>query len=181
MLSVTLTLSDNKSQLNAQYFPAVDLSDGDYVCGLIDFQTFNSIPNVDETNNLIYYGYDGDNLNNQINDTTIEYNDVNKDNNENEINNESSSKISAKSQRKKRAVANVIKLKQTKACVSIPIGSYELEDLAKYLEKVMSKRFIRLVLLANKNTLRCQIFCSQPIDFTKPNTIRALLGFRHEE
>lgn len=31
---------------------------------------------------------------------------------------------------------------------------------------------------ANKNTLQCELLCSQPINFTKPNTIGPLLGFR---
>lgn len=58
MSSITLTLTGNLSQLEAEYFPSIDLSDGDYVCGLIDFQTFNSIPNVDETNDLFYFGHE---------------------------------------------------------------------------------------------------------------------------
>lgn len=56
MSSITLTLSGNSAHLQAEYFPTIDLSDGNYVCGLIDFQTFNSIPNVDGTNNMFYYG-----------------------------------------------------------------------------------------------------------------------------
>lgn len=52
MASITLTLTGDSSLLSAQYCPSIDISDGDYVCGLIDFQTFNSIPNIDETNKL---------------------------------------------------------------------------------------------------------------------------------
>lgn len=57
MSAITLTLAGNSSELQAEYFPAIDLSDGDYVCGLVNFQTINSIPNVDESNNLFYYGH----------------------------------------------------------------------------------------------------------------------------
>lgn len=57
MSSLTLTLTGNSSHLKADYFPPIDLSQGEYVCGLIDFQTFNSIPNIDEINNKFHYGY----------------------------------------------------------------------------------------------------------------------------
>lgn len=54
-MSLTLTLTGNSSILTAQYFPSLDLKT-DYVCGLIDFQTYNSIPNVDSKNNLFHIG-----------------------------------------------------------------------------------------------------------------------------
>lgn len=55
MPSLVLTLTNNKSVLSAQYFPPI-LLNSSYECALIDFQTVNSIPNVDETNNLFHYG-----------------------------------------------------------------------------------------------------------------------------
>lgn len=58
-MSVTLTLSGNTSILTTEYFPPIELSsEREYVCGLIDFQTYNSIPNVDKTNNLFHIGND---------------------------------------------------------------------------------------------------------------------------
>lgn len=54
---LTITLSGNKSTLTAEYFPPIELSRNfEYVCGLVDFQTYNSIPNVDEANNLFHIG-----------------------------------------------------------------------------------------------------------------------------
>lgn len=56
MSSITLTLSGNTSELSANYFPPIKLDeDGEYVCGLVDFQTFMSIPNIAEENNRFYY------------------------------------------------------------------------------------------------------------------------------
>ncbi|XP_065368788.1 uncharacterized protein LOC135961222 [Calliphora vicina] len=75
-MSITLTLNGNSSILTANYFPPIALEE-DYECSLIDFHTYNSIPNVDEDNNLFHIG---DNI------------------------------------------------------IEIPIGSYELEDIADYLE-----------------------------------------------
>lgn len=56
MSSVTVTLSGNSSTLEADFFPPITLNDKyQYECGLVDFQTFNCIPNVDETNNSIVF------------------------------------------------------------------------------------------------------------------------------
>lgn len=54
-MALTLTLSGNTSNLHVDYFPPIELSTyHDYVCGLVDFQTYNSIPNVDNSNNLFH-------------------------------------------------------------------------------------------------------------------------------
>jgi len=56
-MTITLTLSGNSSILTTEYFPPIELQDQcEYVCGLVDFQTYNSIPNVDITNNLFHIG-----------------------------------------------------------------------------------------------------------------------------
>ena len=39
----------------ACYFPAVDLSDGDYKLGLMDFKTYYMISNVNSSNNKFYF------------------------------------------------------------------------------------------------------------------------------
>lgn len=54
-MSFTLTLSSNSSILHNDFFPPLEL-DKDYCCGLVDFQTYNSIPNIDEENNLLHIG-----------------------------------------------------------------------------------------------------------------------------
>lgn len=187
MPSVTLTLSGNSSQLNTQYFPAIDLSDGEYVCGLVDFQTFNSIPNIDETNNLFYYGYDVEDRINSTADDSDRDENIGYDYEDNEIganlNYESSPSTEAVERRRRRRAApfDPFRPKQPTTCVVIPTGSYELEHLAIFLKKELHKRFVQIMLLANKNTLRCELLCSQPIDFTQPNTIGPLLGFHNDK
>lgn len=54
-MSRTLSLCGNSSILTIDYFPPIDLN-GEYECGLVDFITYNSIPNIDETNNLLHFG-----------------------------------------------------------------------------------------------------------------------------
>lgn len=57
-MSLTLTLTGDSSILNASYYPAIDLSDDDYELGLTDFETYNTIPNVNSSNNKFYYDFD---------------------------------------------------------------------------------------------------------------------------
>ena len=50
--SLTLTLSGKNSVLEAQYYPQIELNPvKNYVIGLVELYTFNSIPNIDKTNN----------------------------------------------------------------------------------------------------------------------------------
>jgi hypothetical protein len=55
-MSLTLTLSGNTSTLKTEYFPPIELHDNEYVCGLVDFQTYHSIPNIDEESNKFVIG-----------------------------------------------------------------------------------------------------------------------------
>ncbi|KYN23145.1 hypothetical protein ALC57_04449 [Trachymyrmex cornetzi] len=57
-MSLTLTLSGKSSLLAANYFPAIDLSDGDYELGLLIFETYYTISNVNESNNKFYFDKD---------------------------------------------------------------------------------------------------------------------------
>lgn len=54
MTSCTVVLSGKTSELEANFFPPIPL-EGDYVCGLIDFQSYMSIPNITSRNNRLYY------------------------------------------------------------------------------------------------------------------------------
>lgn len=54
-MSITLSLSGNSSVLTANYFPPIELN-REYECALVDFHTYNSIPNVDYDNNLFHIG-----------------------------------------------------------------------------------------------------------------------------
>lgn len=55
--SIILTLSGNTSVLQAEYFPPIELNPSKhYVLGLVEFLTFNAIPNIDSTNNKFHIG-----------------------------------------------------------------------------------------------------------------------------
>ena len=56
-MSLTFSLTGNSSILTADFNPPIYLEDNsDYVIGLSNFETFNVIPNIDETNNKFTYG-----------------------------------------------------------------------------------------------------------------------------
>lgn len=54
-MSLTLSLHARSSLIEVDYFPPIDLNNRNYELALLNFETFNSIPNIDETNNKFYY------------------------------------------------------------------------------------------------------------------------------
>ena len=56
-MSLTLTLSGKSTVLAGNYFPAIDLSDDEL--GLVIFETYHTIPNVNNSNNKFYFVKDG--------------------------------------------------------------------------------------------------------------------------
>ena len=54
-MSFTLSITGSSSNLLTNYSPALQLN-GEYECGLLYFSTFNSIPNVNNSNNKVFYG-----------------------------------------------------------------------------------------------------------------------------
>lgn len=58
-MSLTLTLSGRSSVLAVHYSPAIDLTgDDDYELGLMNFETYHTISNVNASNNKFYFGDD---------------------------------------------------------------------------------------------------------------------------
>lgn len=56
MSSITLTLTGDSSSLTSHFHPEIELDKRyNYSCCLLDFSTYNSIPNVHENNNKFYY------------------------------------------------------------------------------------------------------------------------------
>src|SRR6266566_9955703 len=57
-MSLTLAFRGKEPVLSTYYYPPIELGYGKWELGLVNFQTFNSIPNVDKTNNLFHYDDD---------------------------------------------------------------------------------------------------------------------------
>ena len=118
-MSLTFTIKGNESVLSASFFPPIKLDENlPYFIGMIDFEAYNSIPNIDSTNNKFYYG-------NQM--------------------------------------------------LELPTGTYELEQIEKYLQENLGVATISIK--PETTTLKCCLSSTHAIDFQKPGTIGPLLGF----
>lgn len=62
---------------------------------------------------------------------------------------------------------------------TIPTGSYELHELESIIRELLSPYTDQFELKPNNNTLKCEMTCSAIIDFSTPNSIGPLLGFRN--
>lgn len=60
--------------------------------------------------------------------------------------------------------------------IVIPEGSYEVEDIEKFIKSNL-EHGVEFSLKPNNNTLRVEISCSVNIDFKTANTIGSMLGF----
>lgn len=61
--------------------------------------------------------------------------------------------------------------------VTIPTGSYEIEDIESYVQSVLVHKGIDIVIKPNNNTLRSEIECNHPVNFQPRDSIGHLLGF----
>lgn len=245
MSSITLTLSGTSSHLKSNYFPPIELDRNfTYVCGLINFQTYNSIPNVDIYNNKFYCGklkkhlieismqngvHTVDKLNEYFTDEfkkkdtllKIEFNrqtdkfslfcdktiDFTPKNsigsllgfkrrklaaNESHVSdkefeivffNDFANIQISEEQNSFHIEKNsdyVVKREEFKInnIINLPIGSYEIDDISKYLTKKLKPTGLSLEV--NKNTLKCELQCSEEVDFRNSNSLGNLLGFREQ-
>lgn len=58
--------------------------------------------------------------------------------------------------------------------VDIPEGTYELEDIEKYLQDIIGESSLNIT--PNPNTLKCSFYCVHDVDFSTPNSIGQLFG-----
>jgi hypothetical protein len=57
-MSFLIKLTNNSSELFSKFFPPIPLDDANYEIALLSFDTYNMIPNIDESNNAVYFGND---------------------------------------------------------------------------------------------------------------------------
>jgi len=126
-MSISFSITGRESTLRADFNPPIELEkDVPYEIGLLSFVAYNSIPNVDETNNKFYFD-DG-------------------------------------------------------LFIDIPYGTYEVGDIARYIEENVAKRttpekryFVKIT--PNNNTMVTTLKSTVKVDFSKENSIGSLLGF----
>lgn len=59
--------------------------------------------------------------------------------------------------------------------IRVPTGSYEIEDIEKYLNREIKPDFITIYV--NLNTLRVSIKCTKNVYFPRENSLATILGF----
>lgn len=137
---------------------------------MIDFQTYNTIPNVDSSNNCFHFGYGTG--------KQLKAEEVSISNSEDQGTSLNSMTFTTQSvDGVKLPVLKYNSLYFDVGVINIPIGSYEIDDIYNILKKTLDSYDVKFDLRINTNTLKCQMICSQPIDFTRKNSIGSLLGF----
>ena len=56
------------------------------------------------------------------------------------------------------------KFYEDKEEIIIPIASYKIEDIHRYIQNVLMNRGIEIYIVRNNNTLRIEIFCDREIN-----------------
>lgn len=159
-MSYIFTLSGRESVLSLQLYPPILLDEKEnYELGLINFVTYNTIPNVDKTNNKFYFGTSTM----EIPEGTYEIKDI----------------------------AEIILAQTLKESLPRPkqqpqITRQKRSEVGEQRERVSSSgdskessEFVKII--ANHNTLRCEIKGTQEIHFDKPNSLAKLFGFKNRK
>lgn len=136
-MSYSFVITGNSAVLSAEYHPPIYLDENvEYVIGLVNFETFNTIPNIDIGNNLFLYN-------------------------------------------SQWVIPNMVN-GQMESKIVIPPGSYELEDLNKYIKDYVLQQNSKdtFEMWANNNTLRTHFKTSVKVTF-KDGTIGKVLGFKN--
>lgn len=162
MASITLTLTGETSSLNSHFYPEIELDEkSNYSCCLLDFFSYNSIPNINERNNKFYYIL------------------------EKKLNIDDESDVAFKAMKGYKEIEKDVRWKEYKdllgaratKCVVVPIGVYEIDDITRYLNNEFEKQNVKIAITTDKNTMKCSINSEFDIDFTKNDCIGSFLGF----
>lgn len=175
----TITLNGNASDLSCNFFPPLEVSRNANIC-LLGLQTNNSIPNINDNCNQI--GIVRKNDQKLIRNQTSQL-ELNKNIEicllENQPN-KSNSELNTECKRKniERYSNNNNELIEVKENYTLPTGSYELEEIEAIIKHILPDNIKTFELKANNNTLKCEMLCSEAIDFSTSNSIGKLLGFK---
>lgn len=144
MTSFAVSFTGTSSVLRADFFPEIALDpSSDYYCGLLDFTSYNSIPNIiDKQNNEFKFKY----------------------------------KVEEKRKDPKSVKESIYYVSKEKT-VSLPTGSYEVEDILKYLKAELAAD--RISLTYDICASKVRISFSTQIEWTN-GTVLDVIGFRRE-
>jgi hypothetical protein len=191
MDSFTVTFTGSEPELKSVFFPPIEL-DGNYVIGLVDFQSYNSIFNVKKPLNTLTY-YKVNKITTPKGTITIEALNKALDNKVvvKVTDKETLTKINAKVIPYKGLMLKLNKHKgsiitleegddvyyydmKEPITIEIPEGTYEILDLTREVQKQIPD----FTLVADNNTMKATLVSGNVFDFTKPSLGSVLLGFK---
>jgi hypothetical protein len=191
MDSFTVTFTGSEPELKSVFFPPIEL-DGNYVIGLVDFQSYNSIFNVKKPLNTLTY-YKVNKITTPKGTITIEALNKALDNKVvvKVTDKETLTKIKAKVIPYKGLMLKLNKHKgsiitleegddvyyydmKEPITIEIPEGTYEILELTREVQKQIPD----FTLVADNNTMKATLVSGNVFDFTKPSLGSVLLGFK---
>lgn len=146
MSALTVSFTGTSSVLQANFFPEITLDpNSDYCCGLLDFTSYNSIPNIIEKKN-----------------------------------NEFQFKVKIDEKKKDAKGRETINSVSKEKKVSLPTGSYEVEDILKYLKCELAAEKINLAYEIWAGVSKVHISFDANIEWTG-GTVLNVIGFRKKQ
>lgn len=164
---MSFTISGRSSELSIDFHPPLELDTNlDYVIGLVSFETYMTIPNIDSSNDTIHYtDVDSGQRKSIVLPTGLyEIDDINK---------YIRRKLGVEYAENEEYYNKVIEKKKKERAATGTVHSLQVEEEKEKKEK--SSVFFNIT--PDTNTLKCNIISSYEIDFTPENSIGKLLGF----
>lgn len=144
MSSLTVAFTGTSSVLRADFFPEIVLDpNSSYCCGLLDFTSYNSIPNI---------------VQNQNSDFKIKY---------------------TAEEKKKERGKDIINQVPKEKTVSLPTGSYEVEEILKYLRSELAAERIVLSYEINVAAAKVRIVFNTEVEWVGGSLLN-VIGFNRE-
>lgn len=146
-MSYTFTLTSTNNVLSSNYFPPIDLSNDEYELGLLDLETYYTIPNISskKRNNKFYFDVNDEEI--TIPDGSYELNAI--------------ETYLTREIKKRRPSKNVISGGNNVGDVDDSGGGGESP----------------IILRPNNSTMKTELKCIYGINFTKPDNVGSILGF----
>lgn len=183
MSSLTLILSGNSSSLRADYFPPIELDpNSEYEWCLIDFHSYNTIPNINETNNKFHVNFhtkfdmDPKTFTSHEEFRNIIEKLIKSDKKWTDATKEKLDWMYHLSDYHDVMGGDLSLAYHIQNAYEVPVGSYEMDEIIE----VLSNKLDSVHISYDKNTARTTIKMEDEhttVDFTQPNSMRNVLGF----
>lgn len=151
-MAFQISLTSTSSIFSFEYTEGIQLN-GPYEVCLKSFVTYNNIPNISEWNNRITFIEKK--TNGPSNDIIVDEN-----NNNNDI-----------------IQSNGGETQNSNINITIPKGTYEIHDLAKYIENQPALKNSKTYFHLNKNTFKMEMYSKLSIDLSVEHSVARTLGF----